>query len=994
MSFKLLAIRPLEGTDLKLLKGLKENCFYRFYNEYEYFNGSDENVNDKKFKNIITIDEKEIFTGYEHQPVVKIEYCRKVPNNFYGENINVSAIVGENGSGKSSLLELLYAFIYNQSVFTRLIHKEIEQDNITVTSIEYGRRVIKGVKQITVPNSLQNLDKLIGCNIELYLLEGDDIVCVSAMQIKRYKKNVEGEYNLKEIQADSRLIDKILSVIFYNNKINKSYISFLEGEPTLLTNSNSLEDLIKSFQEIKKTNDLKNVGVERKDEPINELNKGRHLLKLDQEFEVLSRIFLSSTKSKEEGVNKYLQFLFDNKKTIIFKNDIDEYLLKFYTIVLNYSIYGFNSEVMGSWLDKLFHKNDGYQTPIVVNPYRSEGNIDINNEYLLAQSRLLLNHFVIKNNRLLDNITVKNINFQLDYLKHQYLKNQYNVITEQVVREDKNFLNILSKDNIYILDSVYKLREGAVGHSVYDVLLFFDIPQESVKNIEFIYKEGVFLYKVNKEEKLREVENYFLRELAGYNGLKEELKDNSCNHNRYFSEVKPLMIINIIYIFKKIYKIIHNYKEYQTFRQLYRASSSSNINISNSEIFEITLIKELNKTNTIGLNTIITKENRNELEEIVRNAKDRINEDFDELINAKPHLRIVALVKCFDEVIESFENYLIKEGETLNDILKSIRKPIDLSFNEALYVLFKKLEIDTSHVTFKLKQAINYLKSDFFFKIEDIKEIKDSYVLSLSIKQEYFDNLISENKKIKDVEIPEDIIYNLPLAMIQPNIQVSKKEGGNSVQDHDFRSLSSGEQQMIHSLLTIVYHIYNLKSVVSGQTYKEVNLIFDEIELYFHPEYQRTFISNLLSSLKTINETNEFKFNIVLSTHSPFILSDIPSQNVLKLKEGVPVSHDSINSFGSNIHDLLADEFFLKNGFMGEFAANKINEIFSRIEKLKGGTDETYILLFNEINLIGEKVLREPLLNLLDKRMKESTSNKENLIKRYKGILNKLEEEL
>ncbi|NHQ67759.1 hypothetical protein HAV29_14040 [Elizabethkingia miricola] len=63
----------------------------------------------------------------------------------------------------------------------------------------------------------------------------------------------------------------------------------------------------------------------------------------------------------------------------------------FYTIVINYSHYGFNSKEVGEWLDGIFHKNDGYQLPIVVNPYRNEGNIDINSEKELAASRFLVN---------------------------------------------------------------------------------------------------------------------------------------------------------------------------------------------------------------------------------------------------------------------------------------------------------------------------------------------------------------------------------------------------------------------------------------------------------------------------------------------------------------------------------------------------------------------------------------------------------------------------
>lgn len=37
----------------------------------------------------------------------------QVPYDFYGANINIQAVVGQNGSGKSSILELLYRIINN-----------------------------------------------------------------------------------------------------------------------------------------------------------------------------------------------------------------------------------------------------------------------------------------------------------------------------------------------------------------------------------------------------------------------------------------------------------------------------------------------------------------------------------------------------------------------------------------------------------------------------------------------------------------------------------------------------------------------------------------------------------------------------------------------------------------------------------------------------------------------------------------------------------------
>jgi len=81
---------------------------------------------------------------------------------------------------------------------------------------------------------------------------------------------------------------------------------------------------------------------------------------------------------------------------------------------------------------------------------------------------------------------------------------------------------------------------------------------------------------------------------------------------------------------------------------------------------------------------------------------------------------------------------------------------------------------------------------------------------------------------------------------------------------------------------------------------------------------------------------------------------------------------------------------------MGEFAAQKINRLFKEIKKYdenkKFLTEEQYQIYEKEVKLIGEKVLREPLLNLLDKLMMKTPDNKKVLIKKYTEILDRLKE--
>lgn len=94
----------------------------------------------------------------------------------------------------------------------------------------------------------------------------------------------------------------------------------------------------------------------------------------------------------------------------------------FYTIVVNYSLYAYNFKDYKSertcqekinaiaskieddedyyWLKGVFHKNDGYQTPIVVNPMRENGYINAQKENRLGKQNLISLTFVAVENHL------------------------------------------------------------------------------------------------------------------------------------------------------------------------------------------------------------------------------------------------------------------------------------------------------------------------------------------------------------------------------------------------------------------------------------------------------------------------------------------------------------------------------------------------------------------------------------------------------------------
>lgn len=150
--------------------------------------------------------------------------------------------------------------------------------------------------------------------------------------------------------------------------------------------------------------------------------------------------------------------------------------------------------------------------------------------------------------------------------------------------------------------------------------------------------------------------------------------------------------------------------------------------------------------------------------------------------------------------------------------------------------------------------------------------------------------------------------------------------------------------------------------------YKAFILVLDEPELSFHPEWQQKFLSLLIDALEQLYPT--FKFQIVLASHSPILVSDFPKDNIIfldKNPDGTCKVVDSIsreNTFGANIHTLYRNSFFIDGLPIGEFAKKKINKLFNELEN-----EETIRpSILKEIQMIGEPIIRDQLMKLYKRR--------------------------
>jgi len=201
-----------------------------------------------------------------------------------------------------------------------------------------------------------------------------------------------------------------------------------------------------------------------------------------------------------------------------------------------------------------------------------------------------------------------------------------------------------------------------------------------------------------------------------------------------------------------------------------------------------------------------------------------------------------------------------------------------------------------------------------------------------------------------------------------------------------FSKLSTGEK----TIQKIIYLIIDYIELSKKDTFL---ILIDEVELYIHPTWQKQYISKLFSFADIYKNK---KINFIVTSHSPFILSDLPKENVIFLekdeKTGKCVNATEkmkdFNTFGANIHTLLSHGFFMKDGLMGEFAKSKISKILNFLNGTNKFIDTPINQIKPTIELIGEDFLREKLLKMYDEKFK--IKSKDDEIKELKAEIERL----
>ncbi|MFW2582204.1 AAA family ATPase [Aliarcobacter butzleri] len=420
--------------------------------------------------------------------------------------------------------------------------------------------------------------------------------------------------------------------------------------------------------------------------------------------------------------------------------------------------------------------------------------------------------------------------------------------------------------------------------------LISNLPNPQYVSNSTIKTNYILVYKINEIKVISNIKlktKYELNELYKYSfdyySFNQDFLNKEFMNNFTSFLTVPLTYNN--YVLSNIY-IHSNYKidlyKYQCIINLliFKYSSISNIFTFNAKKIKFEKkfinIKELLE----GLKSSLGKETYvGEYQAEPINIYEYLLSEFDKLSDKEKFL-IYVLLKHYQKNKESIKLiYEIFENPDLT--IYGLEKEI-LNFKN------ENLEIE------KLKSFYNFIdKEDIFKNKLEIEKLKNELDVSA------FFNLDIQN--ILDIEFYDEI-------------------------DRKFKDLSQGERHIFSFVLLIYARLLE-------QENKNKLILLDEPDITLHPQWQKRLLSSLI---KTFEKLKDFSIHFIITSHSPFILSDLPKENVIFLEKGKQVYpfEDGKQTFGANIHTLLSHGFFMKDGLMGEFAKEKIQSIIKYHEEL------------------------------------------------------------
>lgn len=341
-------------------------------------------------------------------------------------------------------------------------------------------------------------------------------------------------------------------------------------------------------------------------------------------------------------------------------------------------------------------------------------------------------------------------------------------------------------------------------------------------------------------------------------------------------------------------------------------------------------------------------------------------------------------------------NFLFSEDNNVGLIKKAIKVDELDSFN--IIIRFRNYRNNSIVFAQTLQQAINNLK-DCASAVEETKgsanfhELKLSYIIGedengkselkrafqrkfgssiLLYRDLFFLNLmnihcqgVDTRNKIMHAGKDDNLQFLVPVPprdrlVFQINGIEFRKSG--ETEPIKYKNLSDGEHQLMHTIGSIM--LLNLSGSI---------LLFDEPETHFNPEWRSKLISLINDATKEKRDDSFRKQEIIITSHSPFIVSDCRRERVFVFEKGKAVN-PKIKTFGTSVN-IITEEVFDKKESISDLPIKKIEEIkaagLDTLEKIQAAKEASRILgeSVEKVLLFRELIMRENELKKDDKNV-------------------------
>lgn len=218
---------------------------------------------------------------------------------------------------------------------------------------------------------------------------------------------------------------------------------------------------------------------------------------------------------------------------------------------------------------------------------------------------------------------------------------------------------------------------------------------------------------------------------------------------------------------------------------------------------------------------------------------------------------------------------------------------------------------------------------------------------------EYYPDLKAWELGVQDFEAMENLVkwYSKELKKSQSFFKRNLR--------FDIGPVSTGEL----ALLNLFSYIAD--AMAKNPLQKRFLIIIDEIDAGLHPRWQQKIMKFLLDWLGSFEG---YRFQLIVTSHSPIVLSDILKEHVILLSGDATVRSMESPTFGANIAMQFLDVFYMDKGNIGEFAKEKIGELISRIDRFQTNDSEERRKLLFLAGSVGDPVARRELQNRILKK--------------------------